>query len=167
MEKPVWERLSPPLWCGSGADMGQQPCLTGEVKAVGRDCSSHGRWKQESHSKLSFIHTTSTDLEVSQGVFASNQKRQLESFHQNQRGRLGVPWDPWALTTLQPALPCRAAGDAQPSTRLGLSLFQADLMKPSLQMKHNFKDRRVVGRSGDDVCLFLLVSSCLFNYRRC
>uniref|UniRef100_A0A493TC22 Uncharacterized protein n=1 Tax=Anas platyrhynchos platyrhynchos TaxID=8840 RepID=A0A493TC22_ANAPP len=49
----------------------------------------------------------------------------------------------------------------------GLSLFRADLMKPSLQMKHNFKDRRVVGRSGDDVCLFLLVSSCLFNYRRC
>lgn len=63
------------------------------------------------------------------------------SFHQNQRGRLGVPW---ALTTLQPALPCQAAGDVQPSTHLGLSLFQADLMKPSLQMKHNFKDRHVV-----------------------
>lgn len=80
---------------------------------------------------------------------------------------LGCHGISWVLTTLQPALPCQAGGDVQPSTHLGLSLFQADLMKPSLQMKHNFKDRHVVGRSGDDVCLFLLVSSCLFNYRRC
>lgn len=54
-----------------------------------------------------------------------------------------------------------------PFLSLSIALSQADLMKPSLQMKHNFKDRRVVGRSRDDVCLFLLVSSCLFNYCRC
>ena len=83
---------------------------------------------------------------------------------------LGCRGSPRGLTALQPAWRSRLAG--QPVMRsaaptLGLSLFQADLMKPSLQMKHNFEDRHVVGRSGDDVCLFLLVSSCLFNYRRC
>lgn len=80
------------------------------------------------------------------------------------------PGSPWGLTALRPAWHSRLAGEPvmhSVAPTLGFSLFQADLMKPSLQMKHNFKDRRVVGRSGDDVCLFLLVSSCLFNYHRC
>lgn len=48
-----------------------------------------------------------------------------------------------------------------------LATFPVDLMKTSLQMKHNFKDKHVVEGSRDDLCLWPLLSTCLFSYRRC
>lgn len=59
----------------------------------------------------------------------------------------------WARGALGASLlgqPCAPASPVMLSTTptLGVSRFQADLMKPSLQMKPNSKGRRVVGRLG-------------------